>query len=110
MYKAIPNNLTNDELTTVVHYAIKILNKYKSKENKDVKFDKLPFMDSNEKLNEICSNLLDEIGVEDLRENDKELDKHINQLFGLLTERLKSEASRLKDVGNNLLKRFGGNL
>ena len=47
MYNSIPDNLTNDELTTVVHYAIKILNKYKSKENKDVSFDKLPFKDTN---------------------------------------------------------------
>ena len=110
MYKSIPHNLTNDELTTVIHFAIKILNKYKSKENKDVNFDKLPFKDKSEKLNEICSVLLDEIGVENLRENDKELDKHINQLFSLLTDRLKSEASRLKEVGNDLLKRFGDNL
>lgn len=110
MYNSIPNNLTNEELTTVIHYAIKILNKYKSKENKDISFDKLPFKDTTEKLNIICKSLLLEIGVENLKENDLEIDKHINALFGVLAARLKLEANRLKEMGNDLLQKFGNNL
>jgi len=110
MYNSIPKELTNDELTTVVHYVIKILNKKRSKENKDVSFDSLPFKDTTEKLNRICNQLLDEIGIERLRENDVEIDRHIKQLFELLTNRLKSETNRLKDVGSDLLKKFGNNL
>jgi predicted lipid carrier protein YhbT len=111
MYKSIPNNLTNDELTSVVHYAIKILNKYKSAENKDVKFDKIPFRDLTEELNVVCKNLLDdEIDVESLRENDIELDKHINDLFALLTDRLKIQSEKLKQMGSDLLKQFSSNL
>ncbi len=106
MYNSIPTDLNIDELTTVVHYCIKILNKFKSKDNRDVTFDKIPFKETNEKLNEICRNFLFEINVENLRENDFELDKHINQLFLLLATKIKSKISDMKLDGEKLLRQF----
>jgi len=110
MYKSIPENLSNDDLTSVAYYVIKVLNKHKSKENKDVDFDKLPFKNTTPELNEICNNLLNEIGVQNLTENDVEIDKHINGLFLILSDRLKSESEKMKEKGKELLEKFGQDL
>jgi hypothetical protein len=106
MYNSIPNNLSNLELTTVAHYVIKMLNKYKSKENRDVKLNDLPFRSTDDKLLLICNNLLNEINIEELKENDTELDYHINKIFSVLQERLKNEVQRMKSQGEELLRKF----
>lgn len=105
MYKSIPNNLTNQELTSVIHFAVKMLNKYKSKENREIKLADLP-VNPGEKLLPICNALLDEIGLEQLEGKDKEIDKHIDSLFQMLKQRLDQEINRLTNQGKVLLERF----
>ena len=108
MYNSIPNNLANTELTTVVHFVVKMLNKYKSKENREVKLADLP-VNPGEKLLPICRNFLDEIDVEKLDGKDKEIDQHIQILFKMLTERLNTEVNQDTKRGKELLDKFKQN-
>jgi len=108
MYNSIANNLTNTELTTVVHFVVKMLNKYKSKESREVKLADLP-VNPGEKLLPICLNLLKEIDIEKLDGKDKEIDQHIQSLFKMLTERLNTEVNQEKSRGKELLDKFKHN-
>jgi len=108
MYNSIPTNLTNTELTTVIHFVVKMLNKYKSKENKDVKIEDLP-VNPGKKLLPICDNLLAEIDVEKLDGKDAEIDQHIQSLFKILSDRLNQEASQQENRGKELLAKFKAN-
>ncbi len=105
MYNSIPINLTNPELTTVIHFVVKMLNKYKSKENKNVKIESLPINPGN-KLLPICQNLLTEINVEGLDGKDEEIDGHIRSLFKILSDRLNKEADQHQNRGKELLEKF----
>lgn len=108
MYKSIPNNLTNQELTTVIHFVVKMLNKYKSEENRELRLADLP-VNPSEKLFLICNDLLNEIGLEKLDGKDAEIDKHIEALFQILKHRLDQEINRMTNQGKELLERFKRN-
>lgn len=105
MYKSIPDSLTNIELTTVVHYTVKMLNKFKSNENRDIKIADLP-VHPNKDLLLICNSLLDEIDVTKLKNQNEEIDRHIGLLFGILKDRLNREVNKMTSQGKELLQKF----
>ncbi len=105
MYNSIPKNLTNTELTSVVHFVVKMLNKYKSKESREVKIMDLP-VNPGEKLLPVCLNLLDEINVEKLVGKNNLIDQHIQALLEMLTKKLNTEVNQETSRGKELLEKF----
>ena len=105
MYNSIPQNLTNKDLTTVIYFAVKILNKYKSEGSRDVKLINLS-VTPDEILYPICNNLLHEIGIEKLYGNDLILDNEIKQLYEVLELRLQNELNNTNSQAKDLLKKF----
>ena len=105
MYNSIPENLTNKDLTTVIYFAVKMLNKYKNKENRDIKLSNLS-INPDEILYPICNNLLHEIGVKKLYKNESILDSHIRQLYEILELQLQNELNKTRSQAKNLLTKF----
>ncbi len=105
MYKSIPENLPNKDLTTVIHFVVKMLNKYKSKENREIKIEDLPIIPEKNLLS-ICTNLLGEINIEEIKNQNDKIDFHIHALFAILKERLDVEINNGRSRGKELLERF----
>jgi len=103
MYKAIIKNISTPDLATIIHFVIKVLNKFRNKENSGLKLEDLPIRpDSN--ILKICDELLKEINIADISGDDTKIDSHINALFAILQDRLRTDAPSNKNRGKVLLE------
>ena len=105
MYNSIPENLTNTDLTTVIYFTVKMLNKYKNKGSRKIKLNELS-VNPDEKLYPICNNLLQEIGIEKLNGNNLIIDIHIKRLYEILELRLQNELNKTSNQAKDLLIKF----
>jgi len=103
MYETLKKRSLNlDDLTTIIHFTIKILNKFKSVHSESTLSD-IKLAPHGENYN-LCKDLLNEIGIDNLRGNDAELDKHISNLYLFLQERMSKELNINTERGIELLK------
>ncbi len=106
MYKTLNKHKTsNEDLILIIHYVIGILNKYKSKENREIDIKTLS--NAPKGINyEIAKELLNEIGASSLIDNDIELDIHINRLYQYLKKEIEIELKISDSDGIRLLEKL----
>ena len=105
MYSSIQVDITTSDLSEIIYYVIKVLNKFKSHETSEINFSELPNLPRPENLM-IANNLLGELDIRSIKGNNTLIDTHIYSLFKILNERVQSENTSRKEDGISILARF----
>ncbi|EHK8987297.1 hypothetical protein V4T56_004189 [Vibrio vulnificus] len=106
MYSVLNDkSISNESLINIVHFIIGVLIKYKSIDSVDIDIDTLKTAPTDLDL-KIAHEFLDEIHVNSLIDNDIELDRHIQNLYELLKERMETSLNTSKTNGLELLKKM----
>jgi hypothetical protein len=109
MYKVFQENkISREDLTIIVHYLVGILNKFKSKENREIDISKISNAPTGNNY-KIAEDFLEEINIKSLFNNDLMLNSHIEQLYELLKARLDNELKPDNINGELLLQKLRKN-
>ena len=104
MYRTFDNKkIDNFNLTEIIHYLIGILNKYKSKENREIDVKTISNAPKGKNF-EIAKKFLIEINATELIDRDSELNNHINKLYKYLKTKLENTDNSSTKSGVELLK------
>lgn len=105
MYNAVQNITSLSDLSEIIHFTIKILNKYRSELSSKIEKLELPNLPAEKNLI-IVNKLLSEINVESIKKQDEKIDSHINSLFKILNDKFESKKGSSKNNGESILERF----
>lgn len=104
MYKTFENkDISREDLTIIVHYLVGILNKFKSKENREIDISTISNAPTGRNYS-IAKEFLEEIDASSLIDKDDILSYHAEQLYSLLKMRLDSELGVDNAKGKILLQ------
>lgn len=93
-----------EDSTNIVHFLIKILNKYKNKPEEEIELSDVK-IELDDSQSTICKQLLEEIKPQEI-DNDEELDRHITEIYKILEARTIADLKVDVNIGKALLRKM----